>query len=110
MHLTNYVTLMTDMWLPDRTSSPLARLGFACIRIDEKELKDDLPGLSRAVLIGWPHWFLFVAAAILPTVELWRRLRRRHLQPGLCKKCGYDLRGTPRRCPECGAVPAEAKA
>jgi hypothetical protein len=48
------------------------------------------------------HWLVaFLAAA--PTLFLTTRLifGGRH-DPGRCAVCGYDLRATPERCPECG--------
>jgi hypothetical protein len=44
--------------------------------------------------------FLSVPAVIVEW--LWRVARRN--RPGVCPKCGYDLRATPDRCPECGRI------
>jgi hypothetical protein len=56
--------------------------------------------------VGIPLWFPAVALSVLPARWLRRVWRSRRGQArGLCPVCGYDLRATPSRCPECGAVP-----
>jgi hypothetical protein len=66
-------------------------------------------GWSGFVLMV-PHWALAVLFGIVPLswgMSRWRARRRK--KTGLCPSCGYDLRATPGRCPECGAVPKVAK-
>jgi len=66
-----------------------------------------LPPRPGCWAIESPDWFWCILAAILPVARLpgWyqRRFRSKH---GLCAVCGYDLRATPDRCPECGTIPA----
>jgi hypothetical protein len=50
---------------------------------------------------------LVIASAALPAIFIFRQIRavrrrRRRSRLGLCPACGYDLRATPGRCPECG--------
>ncbi len=65
----------------------------------------------RCSALSVPFWVLFLATTGLPSWWLHRRLMvRRRSRAGLCPACGYDLRATPDRCPECGTEAAARSA
>jgi hypothetical protein len=76
-------------------------LGFG---YDPNARLDDTGG--KMYRVYFPFWGLTLASLIAPAIAVigYRRRRHRHRR-GMCPRCGYDLRATPQRCPECGAVP-----
>lgn len=59
---------------------------------------------ATQTVINLPYWLLILISAILPFCYVLRRYRRRRrVLDGLCADCGYDLRCSKDRCPECGS-------
>jgi hypothetical protein len=58
---------------------------------------------ARFIQVDVPYWFLVALFAFAP---VWAAVgvldARRVTRRGRCLTCGYDLRATPDRCPECG--------
>jgi hypothetical protein len=62
----------------------------------------------RSLILMFPHWAALAITMLLPLFWGRRILRRRLLETGRLCVCGYDLRATPDRCPECGKIPETA--
>lgn len=93
--------------------------------------KVDVHGASRWVTkateggVGWiechatygsvffPCWMGVLVFGVMPAWRgvVWSRERRRRAlrRQGRCIRCGYDLRATPGRCPECGLKVGEGQ-
>ena len=64
-------------------------------------------GLYRGVRVS--HALSLSLTAAIPVLwAAWRIRTRRRYGAGLCSQCGYDLRASPGRCPECGKGVATA--
>ncbi len=63
-----------------------------------------IQGEGQLVHLVIPYWLFAVPAAIWPVRRILKRLRRmpKKEAPLVCLECGYDLRASKDRCPECG--------
>jgi hypothetical protein len=83
-------------------------MGLRVVALRDWGLRDapDAGPTSEAVWgIVLPYWLLemFMCIPLFMMIQTERRrMHRRRM--GLCTACGYDLRATPGRCPECGTV------
>jgi len=69
--------------------------------------RDHVTGYRR---VGVPSWFAAMLFAVPPAL-FWRQARREQSRrkTNCCVSCGYDLRASKERCPECGtAIPLRA--
>ena len=83
--------------------------GFRWARYDA-DPRHDIRGVPTHEV--WvPHWLPLLLSGAPPAAWAVATVRgRRRRATGLCARCGYDLRATPRRCPECGTRRAAKKA
>jgi hypothetical protein len=59
---------------------------------------------ARFEIFSMPYWCPMLLAALMAASAI-ARLRSRGKSTGdYCRECGYDLRATSDRCPECGAA------
>ena len=108
-----------EPWSADLSSRPADAILFMGIvgEVDSVRSFGEEPSLEllgaeltpRLGIYFVPHWMPLLAFAGLPACRATAIIRRRRAgTSGRCTTCGYDLRATPDRCPECGSQPPDA--
>jgi hypothetical protein len=66
--------------------------------------------VAQGLVVGIPFWFIAVLSQLPLALRVRQCIALRVRGPGHCVRCGYDLRATPERCPECGSTSMQAAA
>ena len=101
-----YQKVQSEWMLEDYSHSGL---GFVARRGLESILYPD-GTLATAIVttVAIPYWAIALLFSVMPTKYLIVRVKRlRRERKNCCPMCGYDLRATSDRCPECGTTTAK---
>jgi predicted Zn-ribbon and HTH transcriptional regulator len=93
-------------------SSFMSPHGFRYENLNERNMPNKFAQHCDIIRVSIPHWLAGAVAALASLLAYFRATRRRPAAPGhLCRSCGYDIRASNSRCPECGtAIPSHAEA
>lgn len=83
---------------PNDTRLILPAIGLAYLHFDHE--------IEVSYVVVFPFWLMLTGTAVMPLC--WYRTTRCRAKAGYCTSCGYDLRASKDRCPECG-MPFSAK-
>jgi hypothetical protein len=128
LHLSDSVVLRTrehlhnEEWVNGRLkgiaqfNSELFKFRFQVDYWNYSTTTSNPPPEDRGPIAGWtvgvPFSFAILISAPMPCISVARRARQRkrlrRWERDACEQCGYDLRATPARCPECGTARAGA--
>ena len=116
-------------FIPMNVRQPFRFLGFRVRKWDGYGVKAGSESLTAAgdginvnvagagppehqIEIALPLWVVIVLLALLSAGLIVRDFRQsRGGRPGTCSTCGYDLRASKERCPECGTpIPPKVEA
>jgi len=101
-----------ELLRPISMASRMSRLGIHESEGDragvywQKGITDPTSNYRYRIIVA-PYGYAAALPWLLTVIGIVRRIgwqsrRRRWRAAGCCERCGYDLRATPGRCPECG--------